>query len=107
MDIIDIGIYVTGLLILVALVAAVVLPLVNALKSPAGLVKSLAGVGAIVVLFVIAYSISDGALSVKAKAVGITEASSKMIGAGLTVFYAVFVITAVGVVISEISKALK
>jgi hypothetical protein len=107
MEIIDIGIYATYLFLGLALVSAIVLPLINAIKSPAGLLKSLTGIGALVVLFLISYAISGSEVTTKAKAAGITEASSKMIGAGLTLFYIVFIATVVGVVYSEINKALK
>lgn len=107
MDLIDIGIYLAYILIGIALVAAVVLPMINALKHPAGLVKSLMGVGGLVVLFIVAYSISGSELSVKAAALGVDESGSKLIGAGIILFYFVFVISIVGVIYSEISKALK
>jgi hypothetical protein len=107
MEAIDIGIYAAYLFFGVALVSAIVLPLVNALKSPAGLVKSLAGVGGLVVLFIISYTLSGSEVSAKAKAAGISEGSSQLIGAGLTLFYIVFVIAVLGVVYSEINKALK
>jgi hypothetical protein len=107
MDTIDIGIYLSYIFLGVALAASVVLPLVNALKHPAGLVKSLIGVGGLVVLFIVAYSLSGSELTSKAIAMGVDESGSKMIGAGLTLFYFVFVAAALGIVFSEISKALK
>ena len=107
MDSIDIGIYLAYFFLGVALIAAVVLPLVNALKHPAGLVKSLVGVGGMVVLFIIAYSLSGSEVSAKAIAMGVDDSGSKMIGAGLILFYFVLVAASVGIVFSEISKALK
>jgi hypothetical protein len=81
--------------------------LLHAIKHPQGLLKSLVGVGGLVVLFVVAYSLSGSELSAKAVALGVDESGSKLIGAGLTLFYLVFVIALVGIVFSEISKALK
>jgi len=107
MDSIDIGMYVAYLFFTVALVAAVVLPAINAVKSPAGLIKSLMGIGGLVVLFIIAYAVSGSEVTAKAAAMGVDESSSKMIGAGLTVFYFVLIISIVGVVFSEINKAFK
>ena len=107
MDSIDIGIYLSYIFLGVALLAAVVLPLVKALKHPAGLVKSLVGVGGLVVLFIVAYSLSGSDVSAKAIAMGVDESGSKMIGAGLILFYFVLVAATVGIVFSEISKALK
>ncbi len=107
MDSIDIGLYLSDILLLVATAAAVVLPLINAIKHPAGLIKSLLGVGGLVVLFIVAYSLSGSELSAKAVALGVDESGSKLIGAGLILFYFVLVISIVGVIFSEISKALK
>jgi hypothetical protein len=107
MDTIDIGIYIVYLFFGFALVSAVLLPLISAIKNPAGLVKSLIGVGVLVVAFIIVYSISDSAVSAKAAAMGVDEGGSKMIGAGLMLFYSAFIVAAVGIVFSEINKSLK
>lgn len=107
MDSVDIGIYIVYLFFGVALVTAVVLPLINAIKHPAGLVKSLMGVGALVILFIITYSVSGSEVSSKAAAMGIDASGSKFIGAGLILFYSVFVLAAFGIVFSEINKTLK
>ncbi len=107
MDLIDIGIYLTYIFVAVALVAAVVLPLVHAIKHPAALVKSLVGVGAIVVLFIIAYTVSGTERSSIATAMGVEEGALKLIGAGLTLFYFLLLISIVGIIASEISKAFK
>jgi len=103
----DIGLYVGYTFLIVAVATAIVLPLINALKHPAGLLKSLAAVGALVVVFVIAYAMSGSEVSAKAVSLGVNATSSKLIGAGLTMFYIVFGAAAVGVVFSEINKALK
>jgi hypothetical protein len=107
MDTIDIGIYIVYLFFGVALVSAVLLPLINAIRNPAGLIKSLIGVGALVVAFIIVYSISGSEVSSKAAAMGVDEGGSKMIGAGLMLFYSAFILAAVGIVFSEINKSLK
>ena len=107
MDSIDLGIYLSYILLIVATAAAVVLPLIGAIKHPASLVKSLFGVGGLVVLFIVAYSLSGSEISAKAIALGVDESGSKLIGAGLILFYFVLVISIVGVIVSEISKALK
>lgn len=107
MDSIDIGIYLCYILFFAAMISAILLPLINAIKHPAGLVKSLFGVGGLVVLFVVAYSLSGSDLSSKAVALGVDESGSKLIGAGLILFYFVLVISIIGVVASEVNKALK
>jgi hypothetical protein len=107
MDSIDIGLYISFILLAVATASAVLMPLLNAIKHPAGLVKSLIGVGGLVVLFIVAYSVSGSELSAKAVALGVDESGSKLIGAGLILFYLVFVISVIGVIYSEVNKALK
>ena len=107
MDLIDIGIYATYVLFFIALISAIVLPLINALRNPSGLMKSLLGVGGLVVLFVLSYALSGDEVSAKAASFGLDAGDSKMIGAGLILFYIVFILSVVGVVFSEINKALK
>jgi len=107
MDGMDFGLYVTYVFLAVVVVAAIVLLLINAFKAFVGFVKFLASVGGLVVIFIIAYSMSGSDLSTKAISAGLTESSSKMIGAGLALFYVVFVVAVAGVIFSEINNALK
>lgn len=104
---IDIGLYITYLFFFIAIAAAVVFPLMQAAKHPKDLGKSAVGIGILVVIFVISYSISGSELSAKAVALGVGEGSSKLIGAGLTMFYVVLIVSLLGMVYSEISKAIK
>jgi uncharacterized membrane protein len=104
---IDFGLYTTYFLMFVAVAAAVGLPLINASKSPGSFKKSLIGVGALVVLFGVSYVLAGSDVTVEQAAKGITESSSKMIGAGLTMLYLCMGISVVAIVYSEITKALK
>ena len=103
----DIGLYVGYGLLLLALGAAVILPLINALKSPKDLAKSLMGLGMLVVIFLISYGIAGSEVTAKYTAQGVGEGGSKLIGGGLTMFYVVFFLAVLGIVFSEINKALK
>lgn len=107
MNSIDIGIYLVYLFLGVALISAIVLPMINLIKTPASLVKSLIGIGGLAVLFIIAYSLAGSEVTTKAAAAGIDEGSSKLIGGGLILFYFVFVAAFAGIIFSEISKSLK
>jgi len=51
--------------------------------------------------------LSGSELSSSAIAMGIDEAGSKLIGGGLIMFYITFFIAVIGLIYSEISKALK
>jgi hypothetical protein len=78
-----------------AAVASIGMPMINAIKNPKDLIKALIGVVGLVVLFGLSYSLSGSEVSVKAAAYGTTAASSKMIGAGLILFYIVLLTSAV------------
>lgn len=103
----DWGLYITYFLFVVALLGAVVWPLVNSLKQPKTMAKSGMGVAALGVLFLISFALSGSEVTAKYAAQGITETSSQIIGAGLTLFYFIFAIAIIGIVYSEINKALK
>lgn len=104
---IDLGLYVTYFLFFVAVAAAVGLPLINAGKSPGSFKKSLVALGGLVVLFGISYALSDSGVTPEQAAKGISASSSKLIGAGLTMLYLCMGISVVGIIYSEISKAIK
>ena len=101
------GLYFGYFLLGIALISSIVLPLMNALKNPGVLVKAGIGIGALVVVFVIAYAISSDELSPIAVAQGVSAGSAKAIGAGMIVFYMALIGSAIGLVYSEISKAFK
>ena len=104
---IDILLYIGYGLIFLAVTTAVVFPLIQGMQNPKGLVRSLIGVAALVVLFVICYSVSSSVVKASWAAKGITEGVSKMVGAGLIMFYVVLIVAALGLIYSEISKAFK
>lgn len=103
----DVGLYFGYTLLIVAVVAAIVLPLIKAVQSPDTFLKSLYGVVAILVIFVISYAISDSSVKPTWLVMGIGEGTSKLIGAGLITFYVVVVVAFLGLIFSEINKALK
>jgi hypothetical protein len=103
----DVGLYFMYALFFIAVVAAVVLPLLQAVKSPGAFLKSLYGIIALVVIFVIAYAISSNAVKPGWAVLGISEGVSKLIGAGLIVFYVTIVVAILGLIYSEVTKAFK
>lgn len=103
----DVGLYFGYTLLIVAVVAAIVLPLIKAVQSPDTFLKSLYGVVAILVIFGISYAISDSSVKPTWLVMGIGEGTSKLIGAGLITFYVVVVVAFLGLIFSEINKALK
>lgn len=103
----DVGLYFCYTLLIVAALSAIVLPLIKALNSPGTLIRSLYGVVALLVVFGIAYAISDSSLRPSWMVLGIGSTGSKLIGAGLVTFYTVLIVAFIGLIFSEINKALK
>lgn len=102
---IDIGFYTFYALIVIAIGAAIIFPIIHALGKPKALVKSAIGIGIIAVLFGIAYALSGSEVTLKAAAQGVDGSGSKLIGAGLIMFYIVLVLAVLAIIYSEISKA--
>ncbi len=101
------GLYFGYLLFIVAVIALVVLPLMNAIKAPKELMRSGAGILALVVVFVVSYALSGDEVTMKTAALGTTAQGSKMIGAGLIMLYIVFFAAVLGLVYSFFHKAIK
>jgi len=101
------GLYLGYLLFFGSVLAIAGLFLVNALKDINMLKKSAGGAVVLLVIFGISYALSGSELSSSAVANGVTESSSKLIGGGLTMFYILFFLSVLGLLYSEISKALK
>lgn len=99
---IDVGLFLAYILIGVCILAAVGMPLLKAFGDPQSLKKIGLGVGALVVVFVISFVISDSTAYEKA-----SEGTSKMVGAGLYTMYTLAIVAIVGIVYTEIKKALE
>ena len=101
------GLYLGYVIFAIAVIATIVLPLINTIKNPGSLVKSGIGVGVLVAVFVISYVLSDSEVSAIAKGLGENESSVKLIGAGLIMFYIALFVAIAGLIYSEINKAFK
>lgn len=101
MDIIDVGLIVSYILVVLCTLAAVIIPLIQSFGDPKSLLKSGIGVAAIVVVFLISYVIADP------NTPGTSETTSKMVGAGIISMYVFFMVALVGIVYTEISKIIK
>jgi len=104
---IDAGLYITYILFFIAAGAAILFPVLYIIQDPKGVVRSLAGVAALVVIFIVGYALSGNEVTAKYATYGVGAGSSKLIGAGLIMFYLTLLAATVGVIYSEISKALK
>ncbi|MBX2969567.1 MAG: hypothetical protein KF803_09345 [Cyclobacteriaceae bacterium] len=104
---VDAGLYTAYALLAVAVVAAIVLPLMHAGNSPGALKKGLIFIAGMVVVFIISYALAGSELTADQVAKGITATTSKLVGAGLIMFYLAAIIAVIGLIYSEINKAIK
>lgn len=104
----DIGLYLGYLMMFLATLAAVAFPVLHAIKNPKEIAKSGIALASLLIVFFIAYSMAGGEVTPKYVSLGVsTEMSSKLIGAGLTMFFIVFIIAVIAMIYAEISKSLK
>lgn len=106
-NIIDIMLYVSYLMFIVAAVGAIVLPIVKSLDNPKSLVKPAGALVGMIVLFFLCYALAGDSLSTKLIASGATPGVSKFVGGGLITMYILFIVALIGIVYTEINKAIK
>src|SRR6187455_1313091 len=99
----DFGLYSFYALLFIAVALTVVFPIIHVVREPGSLLRSAIGIGVIVVLFVISYAFSGSEVNLKAAALGVTPTSSKLIGAGLIMFYITLALSILALIYSEIS----
>lgn len=104
---IDIALWVAFGMVAFAALAAFVLPIVNSLSQPKVLIKGGIGVLTLGVIFLICWGIAGDEVSKRFVETGLTEATSKFSGGLLITMYVLFIIAIIGIVFSEINKALK
>ncbi|MFC3415665.1 hypothetical protein [Algoriphagus hitonicola] len=109
MDTYDILLYAGYLLIAVGAVVAIIMPLINSLDNPKSLLKTGLGIVGIVVLFFIAYSVSSNEVLPKFEAdpFNLTPQGSQLVGGMLITTYILAIISLLGIVFTELNKAIK
>lgn len=102
------GLYLAYLLTIVGVLLAIVLPLIKSLDEPKNLVNSAIGVGILLVIYGIGYLISGSEVTARYLESGVeSESLSKMIGGMLTMVYIMLGIAVIGIVYTELNKAIK
>ena len=104
---IDIALYLSYIMVIVAAIGSVVLPMISAAGDPKSLLKSGLGVVAILVVFLIAYVISDNEVRPLYTDFGVDAGQSKLIGGGLICSYLLFFIAMFGIIYSEVTGFFK
>ena len=107
MDSFDIILYVAYAMVIFAAVAAILLPLINALSNPSSLLKTGAGVLAIVVIYFIAYAFSGAEVTPEYSKYNIGPELSKIVGGTLIMAYFMIGGAILGIVFTEINKIFK
>lgn len=109
MDTYDILLYVSYALVALGTVVSVLLPLIKSLDDPKSLMKTGLGVVAILVLFFICFSISSNEVLPKfeGEPFNLTPEMSQMVGGLMITTYVLTIIAVVGILLTELSKAVK
>lgn len=107
MDKFDIFLYLAYTLVIVAFVAAVLLPLISAIGNPKSLLKSGMGVLFIVALYFIAYAVSGNEVTKAYSEFDVGPELSKIVGGTLIMSYFLLGFAIFGIVLTEINKIIK
>ena len=107
MDSFDIFLYLGYALVIISALAAFVLPLINAMGNPKGLLKSGLGIVAIVVIYFVAYAFSGAEVTAEYAARDVGPELSKAVGGTLIMAYILLGISVLGIVFTEFSKIFK
>ena len=103
----NIGLYLTYLLMLVAVGSMVIFPLIYIIKNPKGAIQTLIGTAAIVILFGVCYAFSSAEVLPNYGKYGVGAGESKLIGAGLRTLYVLGIGGIIFAIYAEVSKLFK
>ena len=101
------GLYFAYFLFIVAALGALILPLINALGDTKKIVRGLIAIGVLGVLFLISWGISGGEITEMYTEKGVNATMSKVIGGAITMMYLLGGIAVIGIIYSEVHKAIK
>jgi len=105
---VEFGLYLTYILIGVAVLAVIVLPLINAINNPKTLIVAGIGIGGLLVIYLISWALSSyDFVSEKAAEQGLTSGGVQSLGGALTMMYVLLFVAIIGIIVTEISKFLK
>jgi hypothetical protein len=107
MDTFDIYIYISYALIIIAAIAAIILPLISALGNPRALLMTGLGVLLLVVLYFVAYGVSGSEVTEVYTKHNVGPDLSKITGGALIMMYMLLFIAIIGILYTEVSKIFK
>ena len=100
----DIALYIGYFLIAVAIIAAVVLPLIKAAGNPRSLITIGAGILGLGVIFLIGYALAGNEVLPFYARYEIDSSGSKVIGGALITMYMLIILALLGIAVTEVSK---
>jgi hypothetical protein len=101
---IDIALYVSYGLIIVAVLGAVLFPLINSLGDPGSLIKTGAGLVGLLAIFFIAYAIASDEVYPWYAEFDVDASLSKWIGGAVITMYILIILAVFSIIITEVSK---
>jgi hypothetical protein len=106
MEFVDIMLLAAYALIGLAVLAVIVLPVINAIGNPKTLVSGVIGLVFILLVFGIGYGISGAEVTATYSKFGIDAGLSKYVGGIISTTYILVLVAIIGIIYTEISKIL-
>ena len=97
---VDVGLFLAYILTGLCVLVAIGMPLIKAFGDPDSLKKMGVGIGGLLVVFLVSYFTSSGEADGES-----SEATVKLVGAGIVTFYILAIAAVLGIVYTEIKKA--
>ncbi len=100
----DIVLYIGYFLVAVAVVLAIVMPLIKAMSDPRSLITIGAGILGLIVIFLIGYALSSNEVQAFYSRHDITASGSKVIGGTIITMYLLLGLAFLSIMFTEVSK---
>ena len=107
MDFIDISLFIAYALTALAALAAIIFPAIHIANDPKQFVKTGAGIGSLVLIFVISWALAGAEVTEVYTKFNVGESTSKFIGGCLITMYVSLFVAVGGILYTEIVKAIK
>ncbi len=106
-SIVNIGLWISYIMLIIGAAGAIIMPLVNAASQPKVLMKGGIGLLVLIVVYLIGWALAGSEVTNAYLEEDVDASMSKQIGGVLTMMYILLGVALVGIVYSEISKAIK
>lgn len=100
----DIILYIGYFLVAVAIIAAIVLPLIKSLSNPRSLIAVGGGILALAVIFLIGYALADSEVMPYYARYSLDGGGGKLIGGAIITMYILLGLALLSIAVTEVSK---